>query len=411
MQLTRGRLLIATLLLSAAADRAEAQLTIQGNYWRDRNTRVLQPTVDISKELPSGTTVGVHYLLDAITSASAAAGAFRDEPFTEMRNEVGARLGQRVGAVTLSAAYSYSAESDYWAHTASTGLVVDLFKRNTTLGVNLTYGADTVAARVASAVYAHVGGLQKVFVGATLNQVLSRTLLLNLSYQIGILGFGDELGSVTGEPNAETGQQSNPYRAVLLGATPEREHNPYQRIRQSIALAVHWALQTRVRAMPYLGLRPSYRAYWDDWGIVSHTPELRLFVPVGPVELRLTGRYYTQSSASFWRDDGLRPSYAAGLDGNMGGVRCRTCTLGASRSSEARFYTGDPKLASMTSVFLELRVLLRLDFLRRFRRLPLSRWLSEGLVELSYGPYLNAGYAHTAFGNAHVAGLSFTFPL
>ena len=66
--------LVAALLLAVtlAGARASAQefntLTMRGNYWRDRNTRVVQPTIAVVKETATGTVVSAHYLLDAITS-------------------------------------------------------------------------------------------------------------------------------------------------------------------------------------------------------------------------------------------------------------------------------------------------------------------------------------------------------
>jgi hypothetical protein len=152
--------------------------------------------------------------------------------------------------------------------------------------------------------------------------------------------------------------------------------------------------------------------YWDDWGIVSHTPELRTHLPIGPVEFRVTGRYYQQQAASFWSDDGIKPFYSPDpKTGSAGGLNCYTCVLSQSSDPRARFYTGDPKLGDYTSTYLELRVQLRLSFLRRLEKLPARTWLADGLIDVSYGHYWNGGYAHTAFGDAHTAGLAFSFPL
>ncbi len=71
-----------------------------------------------------------------------------------------------------------------------------------------------------------------------------------------------------------------------------------------------------------------------------------------------------------------------------------------------KYATADPKLSAFNVWFFEVRLLVKLGFLR-----PLSRKLSDGFVELSYGHYFNDRYAHQAFGDAEVAGLTFTFPL
>ena len=86
-----------------------------------------------------------------------------------------------------------------------------------------------------------------------------------------MLGFG----------TPDNGWQANPYRTVNLGGAPARESVPFQRIRQSAAAALYWHFAVPSRIMPYLAFRPAYRFYWDDWGLLSPTPELRMYVPIG----------------------------------------------------------------------------------------------------------------------------------
>jgi len=382
---------IAAGLLAGWTHTASADdMTIRGNYYRDRNTRVIQPVADFTKEYKTGTTVGGRYLLDAITSASVASGVSADSLFTELRQEFGVRLGQRLGPVNLGASYSYSSESDYWAHTATLGADVDLFQRNTNLSVALSYGHDDVAQRMPGN-FSVLGQLDTVHLIVGWSQVLSRTAIMNVGYDFIVSGFGDKTN----------GFQSNPYRLVNVGGSMSREEVPFQRLRNAIAASLYYAIPLPSPTVPFLGFRAAYRYYVDDWGIQSHTPELRLFLPVGPVEFRTTGRIYVQDhQASFWSDlgDGL-PAYT----GN-GGKPCTTCL--SSSTKGGLYLTSDPKLSIFTSEFLELRVLLKLRFLR-----PLSAWLSEGLFEASYGHMINDRYPHRAFGDADIAGLTFTFPL
>jgi hypothetical protein len=385
--------LAVTLLAGAARAKDIGEVTLRGNYYRDRNTRVVQPAVDLITEAPNGTVVGAHYLLDAITSASVAAGVLRDQPFTELRNEAGLTIGQRLGPVLFSGAYSYSSESDYWAHTAGLRVVIDLFQRNTQLDASLGYGNDRVALRMGPTLYNPLGGLQTVRGLLNLTQLLTPTLIGTLSYEIGVLGFG----------TPQNGWQSNPYRAVNVGGAPAREVVPYQRIRQSVSGTLRWLIPTHIHLMPYLVFRPSYRFYFDDWGITSHTPELRMYVPAGPTEFRVSARYYTQSQASFWNDvDGV-PSYPMGV-----GLHCTTCFSESIR--QGLYYTSDPKLSSFTTEFLELRFLVNLRDLARVH-IPGALWLSSGIVEISYGHYFNGGYAHRAFGDAEIAGMTLSWPL
>ncbi|MGZ3428758.1 MAG: hypothetical protein ACXVCV_19025, partial [Polyangia bacterium] len=148
------RLAAVVVLLSSAHAAADMDtITLRGNYWRDRNTRVVQPTIDIRKQLPTGTQISAHYLLDAITSASVAAGVLRDQPFTELRNEAGFSVGQVIGPAIITGTYSYSSESDYWAHFAQLSLQWSLFQNNTVLFASLGYGNDRVALRMGPTLY------------------------------------------------------------------------------------------------------------------------------------------------------------------------------------------------------------------------------------------------------------------
>jgi hypothetical protein len=101
----------------------------------------------------------------------------------------------------------------------------------------------------------------------------------------------------------------------------------------------------------------------------------------------------------------VRPSYPQGVQG----LHCTTCFLKSSR--EGLWYTADPKLGDGVAEYLELRLLVRLQGMRTWRWLPGSLWLSEGIVELSYGHYFNSSFAHTAFGDADIAGLTIEWPL
>jgi Protein of unknown function (DUF3570) len=406
------RLLILFALLSAAHAFADenSQITMRGNYWRDRNTRVIQPEAALTRELPTGTILGAHYLLDTITSASIAAGASADKVFTELRNEAGFSLAQRIKSAILSTSYSYSSESDYWAHFMTFGGLVDLFQKNTTLALTLSYGINSAAQRAGATVYVPVGKLQTFGLIASWTQVLSERLIGSVEYDLNLIGFGDKIGDPIGTPTKDSGYQANPYRSVNLGGSPARESVPFQRLRQSAALTLRWLIPIHNPITPYLVLRPSYRIYWDDWGLVAHTPELRFHLPVGPVEFRLTGRYYTQNAVSFSSLVDGSINYANGQ-----GKACTTCLMQSTRQSgdgSARlYYTSDPKLYAWDSFFLEARLAISLRGLARFRKLPLHDWLAAGVIELSYGHYFDTKVAHQAYGDADLAGLAFQFPL
>lgn len=391
LRTTLAALLLPTLLLAATSAHAD-ELVLRGNYWRDRNTRILQPEAEITKEARTGTIVGAHYLLDTITSASVAAGAVRDHPFTELRHEVGLRLGQRIGPVTVTGSYSYSSESDYWAHYARLGAIAELFGKTTTIATAISYNHDTVAQRQGATVYLELGKLDAVGWTLGISQILSKSFLLNGSYELLVSGFGSRTN----------GFQSNAYRPANVGGSPLREQTPFQRIRHAVAASAHWTLPVGGRLVPWIAFRPSLRLYTDDWGVFAVTPELRAFLPIGPVEFRVTGRYHNQSEASFFRSELGVPFYTQG-------VGCPTCTKDSVKNGI--YFTADPKLSRFNTMFLELRVLVKMTFFRYLPRFPMSKILADSFFEISYGHYFSSGLQRTTFGDAEVAGLTFTFPL
>jgi len=64
-------LALAGTLAPRAGARADNEVTIRGAYYREPSTRVIQPVVEISKDLPGGFDVRAHYLVDTITSGYA----------------------------------------------------------------------------------------------------------------------------------------------------------------------------------------------------------------------------------------------------------------------------------------------------------------------------------------------------
>src|SRR5690349_10879958 len=95
--------------LIAAPALADNHVTLRGQYYREPSTRVVQPVVEIEKDLPAGFDVNTHVLLDAITSASAASGPSGDTIFTEVRDEAGVRVGKNWERFRLTLGYTYSA--------------------------------------------------------------------------------------------------------------------------------------------------------------------------------------------------------------------------------------------------------------------------------------------------------------
>ena len=358
-------------LMSTRAAQAEDHVTVRGQYYREPSTRVVQPVVELGKDLPNGVDVTAHFLLDAITSASAASGTATDSIFTEMRNEAGISVGKSWSRVRAGLAYRYSAESDYWSHMVVGSASFRLWEDTGTLFLSFGGGRDEVGRRVQGSTpmpsiapgCTQTCALSTWIGGIWYSQILSPTILVQGGLEGALLD----------------GFQSSPYRQV---SGRGMENVPRMRLRNALAL----------RAAKYFpdarfGLQVHYRYYQDflgddAWNIKSHTFEGRLFQRLGrDVEVRLTGRYYSQGAANFW---------------------CDLMTQGSCNTS-SRYYANDPKLGASSTKFAEAKVFWDAT---RWRARPFLSWFSPGTFELSYGIYLQS----TAFGNAHVLQTGYTLP-
>ena len=369
--------LLGALLLAALAPVAHAEqlpqnpsgeVAFRGNYWRDRNTRVFNPTVDVRQELPNRVGVNAHYMLDAITSASQAAGASSDMPFTELRHEAG--LGVDIplpGKTTLSANYSYSTESDYFSHNAGVRGKFNLFQDNTALVFGIDYGHNVVAKRMGPSVYATKGVLQTVHLVALWTQVLSKRLLGTASYE---LTYG-------------SGYMNNVYRPVPGEERLEVENLPTERVRHVGALSLHAMIPFDSTLVPHLTLRAGARVHYDSWDLRAFNPEIAAYLPIGPIELRGLFGFYTQGEVAFYRHEG------DGLPGVFpGSPYYKSGTI-----REIQYYTSDTKLGSYNTYTAELQLKWRLSFVRGPG--AVRQRLSRTVIELTGGMW----FADQAVGN------------
>src|SRR3954468_16017199 len=96
-RLASATLLLFTLLCTErlSADAVTGTYTgsvaLRGNYYWERSTRVVAPSLTAAVETPHGVRVDGTYLIDAITSASQATGVQTDNTFREIRHD--AQLG------------------------------------------------------------------------------------------------------------------------------------------------------------------------------------------------------------------------------------------------------------------------------------------------------------------------------
>jgi hypothetical protein len=221
----------------------------------------------------------------------------RVEVDTGVAYAVSSTLGVRGRAII-------SHESDYDALRLTGGGRIELAERNTTLDLAYTLALDSIGSAVDDSFDESRTGHQ---VTASFTQILDARTYVD----------------VVVDAQRFDGYHANPYREVpivdpsttALMSVPETTPE----LRTSVAglLRVRRAFETPRRwfASAY------YRAYADDWDIVSHTGYVHAIIPVASdrVQLGLQGRYYWQGAADF---------YQASYVGDVPDYRTRDRTLG-----------------------------------------------------------------------------------
>jgi hypothetical protein len=161
---------------------------------------------------------------------------------------------------------------------------LELADRNTVIALNLAGGRDSVSNEGAQAeiVPNRIEGVLYTSLGSiSLTQVLTSVVVGQLTYDLAHLD----------------GFQENPYRMVSADGNLEPERVPETRTRHAAQVALRGFVP--LSRSTVIG---SYRLYGDDWGVVGHTPEVRLVQELSPrLEVHLRYRYHRQNRADFYK--------------------------------------------------------------------------------------------------------------
>jgi hypothetical protein len=274
--------------------RGDGTLTARGVYYKERATRVMQPMLDAMFDAGTHGVATGHFLVDAITSASASSGAANAQPFTERRYEAGLGYAHELGVFTLAGDAKYSTESDYESRYIGARAQAELGQKNTVLGLGGGVSLDTVSAAAAQGPSiptlrcdaAHPAAtscpLDVYSLFASASQIVSRNAVIGVSVDVSTMhGF-----------------QSNPYRQAIVGETLVPERHPTDRTREAFAASARYYI-----APTGTTLIGAYRYYRDSWQVHAHTPEIRIVQEAGSdVDASVRYRYYTQDGAYFFRN-------------------------------------------------------------------------------------------------------------
>jgi hypothetical protein len=267
-------------------------------------------------------------LVDSITSASVAAGA-AGTPFEEKRYEVGSSYLHTIEQLRFGGGGRLSSEPDYRSAFAHLRGELELAKRTTVFGLNVAGGRDNLSNEGSQSdiVDPIEGKLWTALGSLSVKRILSPLLVAQATYDLVYL----------------EGFQENPYRSVSAGGMLEPERVPDTRLRHA-ALGALRAFVPPSRTT----LAGSYRFYVDDWGVIGHTPELRIIQEIVPdLDAHLRYRLHHQSAADFYQTTypSADPAVEPYLTDDVKLSRLTTHTVGLKLDVPARLLGLDGPLA------------------------------------------------------------------
>lgn len=354
----RGALALATCSLLAGTSPANAAKEWEVDsavlFYSEGSDRVslVEPVVSLRKALGDDEYVGMRIVIDALTGSSPNGAIPTDRVQTFTTPSGNSTYTVQPGETPLDPTFkdsrvalngvwekplserlkgvfsaNFSTEYDYQSMGVTATLARDFNNRNTTLSAGASYSLDTIdpvggtpvgltSMPTFPAVKETQGSSEdktvtEVLVGIT--QVLSRRTLMQLNFTYGL----------------DDGYLTDPYKllSIVDGAGDVSgyrfEKRPDERTRQVVFWRTLHQFSEDV-------LDVSYRYYWDDWGVSSHTLDTRYRYELGGGHyLQPHLRLYQQNGADFYHftlAEGPIPAYAS-ADYRLGDMTTTTFGL------------------------------------------------------------------------------------
>lgn len=340
----KGKVSLATCsLLQIAATSAQAaendwDVDTALLYYSESDGRVqaIEPAIHAGRNLGEDDRIDLRLVLDSLTGATpngahatsvvqtfttpSGGGTYvtpageipLDDTFLDTRVAIGADWTlslDRLSKVVLGA--NISGEFDYFSAGISSTYLRDFNNRNTTLTAGISFNSDTIspvgnvpiefAPMVVQDTTPNRDGsdetktLTDLIIGVT--QVVNRKTIIQLNYTFGMTdGYQNDpykivtvLDPVTGLP--ATGGFFDTAATDNLPYVYEKRPDSRQRNALFFGSAHHLTEDV---------INFSYRYFWDDWGITSHTLDLMYRYQLGNSYLQPHIRYYSQDAADFY---------------------------------------------------------------------------------------------------------------
>lgn len=371
----RGRLRAAAWMLLASAApavaRADSVPATQFDatallYGEQNRANVVEPTARVTRLFADGQSLSAQFGFDVITGASPSGGMPSGvtptgpvqttttpsgqvktvqppspgeiplSKFNDTRGVLDVEWQKPIGTLTSTLGGHFSREKDYQSLGASAKASVDVMNRLTTLTAGYGFDYDDVlpvggtraGLSDGSIVVGRSADLKRVMTGLVgVSRVLTRRWIVG----------------VNATRTVERGYLTEPYKIVSLldpvsgvNVGSLTENRPSTRDRRDVLTSSVYHLTEDV-------VHVSYRYYWDDWGVRSHTMDVAYRHELGDENyLEPHVRYYAQTQASFFRFGMINgaplPDFATS-DYRLGPLR--TATVGATYGFHLPSYPGE----------------------------------------------------------------------
>jgi hypothetical protein len=264
-------------------------------YFTDSgDNKVVTSSFTLVKRILRQTAILLDIELDNVTvpAVTAVTGATRpkrrmNEPFEKSRGQVILGIEQGLSSSSSMTASVYrSQEVDYISNAVVAGIQQELNSGSTTIAVRGQVNADKVGKLLENGDITNNN--KSTYSGAaTMTQLLSPTTVLDVTYDlVHLRGF-----------------QSDPYRQVRV----YDQNNAFELV-DELHPVTRWRHAGSGRLSQMLpeitgSVIGSYRYYFDNWKVRSHTAEIRFNKYIfSDLVFGVDYRYYTQSGAYFFKE-------------------------------------------------------------------------------------------------------------